>query len=133
MRLLYKHSRYILLTNLLILLLGGIVFYYQFNYIIDRNIRKTLHERRDFAREKLAVSDSLYIYQNFSYHIFSINRLPKTYPFSVTEQIADTAIFDPLRNTFSLYRQLSFTDNIRGQAYLITVRRPLITLLLPFH
>lgn len=126
MRLLYKHSRYILLTNLLILLLGGILFYYLFNYIIDRNIHATLHERRDFARAKLTVSDSLYLYQHFSYHIFSISRLPRSYPFSVSEQITDTAIFDPLRNKPSLYRQLTFTDNFNGQAYLVTVRRPLI-------
>lgn len=126
MRLLYKHSRYILLTNLLILLLGGILFYALFTYIIDRNIRSTLHERRDFAREKLALSDSLYIYQNFSYHIFSIKRLPKDYPFTVSEQMADTAIFDPVRNEASLYRQLTFTDNLRGQPFQITVRRPLI-------
>ena len=126
MRLLYKHSRYILLTNLLILLLGGILFYVLFTYIIDRNIRSTLYERRDFAREKLAFSDSLYVFQNFSYHIFSIKRLPKEYPFTVTEQISDTAIFDPLRKEASLYRQLTFTDNLRGQPFQITVRRPLI-------
>ncbi len=126
MRLLYKHSRYILLTNLLILLLGGILFYGLFNYIIDRNIYKNLIQRRDFARAKLHVSDSLYIYQNFSHHIFSIKRLPKNYPFSVSEQLRDTAIFDPLRNETSLYRQLTFTDNLRGQPFQITVRRPLI-------
>jgi signal transduction histidine kinase len=125
-RLLYKHSRYILLTNLLILLLGGILFYGLFTYIIDRNIRSTLGERRDFAREKLAQSDSLYIYQNFSYHIFSIQRLPKAYPFTVSEQISDTAIFDPVRKKASLYRQLTFTDNLRGQPFRVTVRRPLI-------
>ncbi len=126
MRLLYQHSYYILLTNLLILLLGGILFYGLFTYIIDRNIRTTLHERRDFAREKLKLSDSLYIYQKFSYHIFAIKRLPKQYPFSVSEQISDTAIFDPLRNKASLFRQLIFTDNLRGQPFQITVRRPLI-------
>jgi signal transduction histidine kinase len=125
-RLLYKHSRYILLTNLLILLLGGILFYAIFNYIIDRNISSTLYERRDFAREKLAFSDSLYIYQNFSYHIFSIKRLPKEHPFTESENITDTAIFDPLRKEASLYRQLTFTDNLRGQPFQITVRRPLI-------
>lgn len=126
MRLLYKHSYYNLVTNLAILLLGGMIFYCLFNYIIDRNIRATLNERRDFAQEKLALSDSLYIYQNFSYHVFSIKRLPKAFPFSVSEQVKDTAIFDPLRNEASLYRQLTFTDNIRGQPYQITVRRPLI-------
>jgi hypothetical protein len=70
LKLLEKHSRSILVTNLLIMLLGGVLFYLMFNYLVDRNIRTTLEERKAFAREKLIQSDSLYFYQDFSANVF---------------------------------------------------------------
>jgi hypothetical protein len=35
LKLLQKHSRSILVTNLLIMLLGGVLFYLMFNYLVD--------------------------------------------------------------------------------------------------
>jgi hypothetical protein len=76
LKLLQKHSRSVLVTNLLIMLLGGVLFYLMFNYLIDGNIRTTLEERKAFARKKLLHSDSLYFYQDFSANVFSVRRLP---------------------------------------------------------
>ena len=53
MKLLQKHSRSILVTNLLIMLLGGVLFYLMFNYLIDGNIRTTLEERKATLRTAL--------------------------------------------------------------------------------
>jgi signal transduction histidine kinase len=124
LRLLEKHSRYILLTNLLILLLGGVLFFFLFKFILDRNIHKTLRERKAFAREQLAQSDSLYAYQRFSAHVFSIQRLSRAYPGE--EEVKDTTIPDPLTGQPLLFRQLAFGETLRGQPYRIVVRRPLI-------
>jgi signal transduction histidine kinase len=122
LRLLHVHSRSIFIANLLILLFGGMLFFGLFNYLIDRNIYQTLQDRKDFVRRQLATSDSLYVYQNFSAHVFSIKSLPR--PFPVAEQITDTVIFDPVKKRSLLFRQLTFSDTFRNQAYLITIRRP---------
>ncbi len=113
-----------LFTNLLILVLGGLLFYFMFQYIIDRDIYNTLKERKEFARRKLSVSDSLYYYQLFSANIFAIKKISR--PFPLAESLKDTVIFDPLEDQKSLFRQLSFQETFREQAYQITVRRPLI-------
>ncbi len=128
MKLLEKHSRSILVTNLLIMLLGGVLSYLMFNYLVERNIRTTLEERQEFAREKLLKSDSLYFYQDFSAHVFSVKRLTDSTSagFSKEEEVKDTVIFDPIDNQQSLFRQLSFVDTFRGTPYRVTVRRPVI-------
>ena len=125
MKLLQKHSRSILITNLLIMLLGGVLFYLMFNYLIDRNIRTTLEERKAFARRKLVQSDSLYFYQDFSANVFSVKRLPVAGP-AGADAVGDTVIFDPLENQQTHFRQLTFTDVFRGTPYRVTVRRPVI-------
>lgn len=127
MKLLQKHSRSILVTNLLIMLLGGVLFYLMFNYLVERNIRKTLEERKAFARKKLLQSDSLYFYQDFSANVFSVKRLAAPGAAgSRAEAVGDTVIFDALENQQTHFRQLTFTDEFRGTPYQVTVRRPVI-------
>jgi signal transduction histidine kinase len=127
LKLLQKHSRSVLVTNLLIMLLGGVLFYLMFNYLIDGNIRTTLEERKAFARKKLLHSDSLYFYQDFSANVFSVKRLATASTAQVPAQaVGDTVIFDPLKNQQTHFRQLTFTESFRGTPYRVTVRRPVI-------
>jgi signal transduction histidine kinase len=127
LKLLQKHSRSILVTNLLIMLLGGVLFYLMFNYLVERNIRKTLEERKAFARKRLLQSDSLYFYQDFSANVFSVKRLVTAGAVDVkAEAVGDTVIFDPLKNQQTHFRQLTFTESFRGTPYRVTVRRPVI-------
>ncbi|MBD0254461.1 MAG: HAMP domain-containing histidine kinase [Cytophagales bacterium] len=127
MKLLEKHSRSVLVANLLIILLGSVLFYLLFSYLVNRNIRHTLEERKEFARKKLAQSDSLYFYQDFSANVFSVKRLttPRIDAFS-KEALLDTVIFDPVENEQTLFRQLTFEGVFRGTPYRVTVRRPII-------
>jgi signal transduction histidine kinase len=127
LRLLEKHSRSILVTNLLIMLLGSVMFYLLFTYLVDRNIRHTLDERKEFAHTKLAQSDSLYYFQDYSANVFSVQRLaaPRLDVFS-TEVVGDTVIFDPVENEQTLFRQLTFAGVFRGTPYQVTVRRPIM-------
>lgn len=108
------------------MMLGGVMFYLLFNYLVDRNIRTTLEERKAFARKKLLESDSLYYYQDFSANVFSAKRLPATTAAAAGEVVGDTVIFDPLENQQTHFRYLSFTENFRGIPYRVTVRRPVI-------
>ncbi len=109
------------------MLLGGVLSYLMFNYLIDRSIRKTLGERKAFARKKLLQSDSLYFYQDFSANIFSVKRLAPAGTAAVkAEAVGDTVIFDPLENQPTHFRQLTFTESFRGTPYRVTVRRPVI-------
>jgi signal transduction histidine kinase len=127
LKLLQKHSRSILVTNLLIMLLGGVLSYLMFNFLINRNIRTTLEERKAFARKKLLQSDSLYFYQDFSANVFSVKRLPAAGTANPgAEAVGDTVIFDPLKNQQTHFRQLSFTESFRGTPYRVTVRRPVM-------
>ncbi len=127
MKLLEKHSRSILVTNLLIMLLGGVLFYLMFNYLLGRSIRTTLEERKAFARKKLLQSDSLYFYQDFSANVFSVKRLAAGGTAGRgAEVVGDTVIFDPLENQQTHFRELTFTESFRGTPYRVTVRRPVI-------
>ncbi len=103
------------------------LFYLLFNYLIDRNIRTTLEDRKEFARKKLLQSDSLYFYQDFTDNVFSVKRLiaPGKEAFT-KEAVKDTVIFDPIGNRQSLFRQITFVDTYRGTPYQVTVRRPIM-------
>ncbi len=103
---------------------GGLLFYFLFQAIIDNDFNKRLHERKEYYIRALSESDSLLHYQRFSAN--SIGIKPIGVLTSGDEVISDTVIFDRIENKFNRYRQVSLNMRIRNQNYLIQVRRALV-------
>jgi signal transduction histidine kinase len=124
MKLLKKTNRYFIAMSSLIFCLGGILFYFLFLNIIDNDINNKLHDRKDYYLKQLDKSDSLILYQHYSANMLGIKRIEQVK--SKEESLNDTSIFDEIENKSIVYRQLTFQKRIKGNAYVIQVRRAII-------
>jgi signal transduction histidine kinase len=124
MKLLNKTNLYFLGTSLLIFCLGGILFFYLFQEIIDQDIDNKLHQRKDYIVKQFAHLGDMLLFQRYSANTFNI--IPSTESSFKTEVISDTLMYDAVEKKFMGYRQLSFTAKIDGEEYTIFIRRGLI-------
>lgn len=124
MKLNAKTNRYFITASLIVFCAGGILFYFLFQLIIDRDFNKRLHERKQYYIEIFSQSDSILYYQQFSAN--SIGIIPVDHPISEKEIVSDTIIFDRIENKFNRYRQVSLGMTIRNHHYKIQVRRALV-------
>ncbi len=124
MKLLKKTNLYFLSVALMVFCLGGVLFYFLFQTLIDNDFNKRLLERRDYFIQVLSQSDSLLYYQQFSANAISVRPITS---FQDTEQtISDTVIYDAIQRKENRYRQMSLNKSINGRNYRISVRRPLV-------
>jgi len=124
MKLLKRTNRYFIGVSSLIFCLGGILFYFLFQIIIDDDINNKLHERKDYTIKQLERSDSLVLFQHYSANMLGIRRVPEIV--FENETLKDTSIFDNVENHTIVYRQLTFQKKIKGSSYVIQVRRAIV-------
>lgn len=124
MKLITQKSYYLLIVYFFTLVLVGISFYYVTNYVIREEFNKILYHRKYLLIKQLSKSDSIIKYQNFSDHLIFIQESPVS--LSPFEQINDTLIFDQNEQKYLQYRQIHFTQKIRGNYYHMYARRLLI-------
>lgn len=119
-----KTNRYFITASLIVFCIGGILFYFLFQFIIDRDFNQRLHERKDYYIDVFSESDSLLYYQQFSANSIGIIAID-TFS-NEKEVISDTILFDRIENKFNRYRQVSLSMHIRGKNYKIQARRALV-------
>jgi two-component system, OmpR family, sensor histidine kinase QseC len=119
-----KTNRYFITASLIVFSAGGILFYLLFQWIIDHDFNKRLHERKEYYIGIFSQSDSLLHYQQFSAN--SIGIIPVNHTITEKEIVSDTILFDRIENKFNRYRQVSLGMNVRGENYKIQVRRALV-------
>ncbi len=119
-----KTNRYFITASLIVFCAGGILFYFLFQLIIDRDFNQRLHERKEYYIRIFSQSDSLLHYQQFSAN--SIGIIPVDRIIAGKEVVSDTILFDRIENKFNRYRQVSLGMNVRGEQYKIQVRRALV-------
>jgi len=124
LKLITQKSYYLLIVYFFTLVLVGISFYYVTNYVIREEFNKILYHRKYLLIKQLSKSDSIIKYQNFSDHLIFIQESPVS--LSPFEQINDTLIFDQNEQKYLQYRQIHFTQKIRGNYYHMYARRLLI-------
>jgi signal transduction histidine kinase len=124
MKLLNKTNIYFLAVSSIIFCLGGILFYWLFRVIIDKDIVNKLHDRKEYTIKQLARSDSLLLFQDYSANLVSIK--PALAEAARNEFISDTTIFDRIENKPIRYRQLGFTGKFNNTVYNIRVRRAIV-------
>lgn len=123
-KLLKRTNRYFIGVSLLIFCLGGILFYFLFQIIIDDDINYKLRDRKEYTIKQLERSDSLVFFQHFSANMLGIRTVPQVT--SEREILSDTSIFDVVEDSMIVYRQLTFQKKIKDQSYIIQVRRALV-------
>lgn len=124
MKLITQKSYYLLIVYFFTLVLVGISFYYVTNYVIREEFNKILYHRKYLLIKQLSKSDSIIKYQNFSDQMIFIQESNVSLP--PFEQINDTLIFDQSEQKNLQYRQIHFTQEIRGHYYDMYARRLLI-------
>jgi len=124
MKLLNKTNLYFLGTSLLIFCLGGILFFYLFQVIIDQDINNKLHQRKEYIIKQLVHLDDMQLFQKYSANTFNI--IPSITAPLKSEVISDTLVYDAIERKLMGYRQLSFPAQVDGKNYKIFIRRGLI-------
>lgn len=124
MKLLHVTNLYLLGVYLVVFFLGGVLFLYLFQRILDDDINRKLHERKDYVVKQMTEPDSLLRYQKFSANTLDIE---KTTPgFVQPEVISDTVLFDEIEHKEIHYRQLVFGMAAGGATYKLHIRRTLV-------
>jgi len=124
MKLLNKTNIYFLGVSLIIFSVGGILFYLLFQITIDNAINAKLHERKAYNLKQIARSDSMMLlFQKYT-DVLSIK--PVKQISSHKEILSDTLIYDSIDGQFIQFRQLSFSENVKGRNYFIQVRRSVL-------
>ena len=124
MKLLNKTNLYFLGTSLLIFCLGGILFFYLFQLVIDQDINNKLHQRKEYIIKQLVHLDDMQLFQKYSANTFNI--IPSITAPLKSEVISDTLVYDAIERKLMGYRQLSFPAQVDGKNYKIFIRRGLI-------
>ncbi|HWA35614.1 MAG TPA: HAMP domain-containing sensor histidine kinase [Cyclobacteriaceae bacterium] len=124
MKLLNRTNRYFLAVSMMVFCLGGILFYFLFQVVIDTDLTNKLRERRNYVLKQITKSDSLILYQNLSANTLSIK--PTAGVTARSESFSDTVIYDEIEHRAIRYRQLRFIAQNEGRRYDVQIRRALI-------
>ncbi len=124
MKLLNKTNLYFTLVSVVVFCLGGILFYFLFQLIIDRDFNYRLRERKNYYIETLAHSDSLLYFQKYSANSITVEQIGRFA--DSTETTSDTIIYDNIEKREILYRQIAVNKHLNDRDYRIYVRRALV-------
>jgi signal transduction histidine kinase len=124
MKLLNRTNLYFVLASLVVFCLGGVLFYFLFQLIIDKDFNYRLRERKNYYIETLAHSDSLLYFQKYSANSVEVARTGKFA--DSTETTSDTVLYDHIEKRLILYRQIAVNKYLNHQYYKIYVRRALV-------
>ena len=111
MKLLTKTSRVYIVISAAIFIIGTVVFYYGFRFIVNHKTDENLFAVRDKIRQSIAEHDTVPTFFSTKADIFEVKALPLTTP--QYERVRDVLIANKLENgELEPYRQLVFTTMI---------------------
>lgn len=123
-KLLHITNLYLLGVYLVVFFLGGVLFLFLFQRILDDDINRKLHERKDYLVKQMTEPDSLLRYQNFSANTLSIEKTRNH--LLQPEVVSDTVLFDEIEHKEIHYRQLVFFVAAGEATYKLHIRRALV-------
>lgn len=126
MKLLTKTSLFFLTISLFVLFIGGIVFYFSFRYMINREVKRELfsemHEIILNPPKSIALgNDSVIFDLPLHYQIIPIREITK--PLFV---FGDTLLLDKILGRYQLHRQISYETELAGKPVRITISKSLL-------
>lgn len=124
MKLLNKTNIYFFGVALVIYCIGGIFFYVLFQSILDKDYSDNLELRKEYILKQLAKNDSVVLFQKYSGNQVSIK--PTSKAGAPGEVFSDTVLYDPVEETSSPFRQLTFNATVNAKNYQIQLRRPIV-------
>ncbi len=116
--LLKKTSRYFLLINAFLMLLGTVVLYFYTRSIMQNEVEEELYSR-SFRLEHYVSSNSQVIELP---PVFEVKEVEHLRP----EVIKDTLIYDPSQDEMEKFRELTTYRNLNGNNYQIIVRSMMV-------
>tara|TARA_R110000796_G_scaffold252645_2_gene390177 strand:+ start:30879 stop:32150 length:1272 start_codon:yes stop_codon:yes gene_type:complete len=120
-KLLVKSGRYFIGSALAIFLVGGIVFYFTYERIIDHEISELLQYESDQWAKQLELAEVLVLPP-----VNDELKIEPSESYLPTLVYTDTLLYNVLEEEPMPFKQLTNYAMINGQSYKITVRRSLI-------
>ena len=122
MRLLTKITLNLLSISLFIFLFGMVAFYYLLRHQVDQNINSELEKNKKSINTQLASDHST---NNLPYNLnLKVLITPLNNP-RPPVSFRDTLLYDKVENSYSLYRQLGYSETINNQTYYIQIFKSL--------
>lgn len=126
MKLLTKTTLFFLTISLLVIFAGGIIFYFSFRYIMNREVRRELVTEMHQVimsppRNIIIGTDSAILNSPLHYRIIPIEEIHK--PNFV---FRDTMLFDRIAGRYQPYRMLSYETTLDGNLVRISIPKSLL-------
>lgn len=122
MKLLSKTNRYYFIYTVVLLLAGGVTFYYVMSFVIRDQVEETLENELSYFEKQAQDDDKLLKpTQDLEFSLSRSNRRNL-----VADEVKDTLIQEVDEDEMAPFLQLTAYRNIRGQSYKIVVRESLI-------
>jgi signal transduction histidine kinase len=122
MKLIAKTSFYYFILSLVLLIAGGIIFYFLINTILNEEINEQLSIEKQkllaYINEKKEIPPASPLADGL------VSFVPTSHP--APERFTDTILLSPLQDEMLPYRQVSFTIKIKEQYYTAGILKPLI-------
>jgi len=122
LKLLSKTNRYYFIYTVLLLLVGGVTFYYVMSYVIRDQVKETLENELAYF-EKQAQDDEKLLKPTQDLE-FSLSRSNRSNV--VADEVKDTLIQEVDEDEMAPFLQLTAYRNIHDKSYTIVVRESLI-------
>lgn len=124
MKLLDRTNLYFLLAAVLIFGLGGLLFFFLFEEVIDNDLSHKLIARKEYVLKQLNKNDSILDFQPLSGNTITILRTNNRQ--EMADRFSDTTMYDRIEKSSKTYRQLAFRSEVRGQMYEFRLRRLIV-------
>ncbi|WP_062054821.1 sensor histidine kinase [Aquimarina longa] len=126
MKLLILSNRYYFIALLIVSIIGGVSSYFLIGSIINREFNKKLYAEKNQLIYELHEFDELLntLYLNIGDRITlqKVDQDPK-----IHTNIKDTLLFDFYENKESNFRKITFSEQVKGDFYKITISKPLLS------
>ena len=121
MKLFTKYNRINLTVMILVFIFSGIVYYSLISKVLVHELDDTLKEYKERLEKYVAQNDAMPLFKNFEevevqYHVV---------PRPVEKQYSLVSLYDPEEHKMGMFRQLIFTQKVKGKLYQIVIDKPL--------
>ncbi|WP_158795603.1 HAMP domain-containing sensor histidine kinase [Pedobacter sp. L105] len=121
MKLFTKYNRINLTVMIAVFIISGAVYYGIINLVLIHELDDTLKEYKERLEEYVGKNDALPVFKNFeevdvNYHVI---------PAPVKKKYSLVRLYDPEEHRMGMFRQLIFTQKVKGKLYEINIDKPL--------
>lgn len=121
MKLFTKYNRINLTVMIAVFIISGAVYYSIISMVLIHELDDTLKEYKQRLEEYVAKNDALPVFKNFEEVDVNYHIIPK----AIEKKYALVSLYDPEERRMGMFRQLVFTQKVKGDLYEIIIDKPL--------